>query len=93
MNMLDAIDQYYKSYCDGLWEHEHGFTIQTFDNPGWLVKMRDPLLYGHICEMIHHDFIPVGIEVHLEEDDSLIIFSSHYDVLNNFMQGFLAEML
>ena len=27
------------SQCDGEWEHKYGVTIQTLDNPGWMVQI------------------------------------------------------
>ena len=29
---------WYTSHCDGDWEHHKGFSIQTLDNPGWLLR-------------------------------------------------------
>ena len=43
--MLCAIEQYYKENCDGIWEHSYGFTIESCDNPGWLIKINDHLLF------------------------------------------------
>jgi hypothetical protein len=25
--------------CDGEWEHRHGVTIETLDNPGWSIRI------------------------------------------------------
>lgn len=30
---------WYQKQCDGYWEHGHGITIETLDNPGWLVRI------------------------------------------------------
>jgi hypothetical protein len=30
---------WYSSHCDGDWEHQQGISIQTLDNPGWLLKV------------------------------------------------------
>lgn len=43
--MLCAIEQYYKENCDGIWEHSYGFTIESCDNTGWLIKINDHLLF------------------------------------------------
>lgn len=32
---LDWLMTWYKSHCDGDWEHQHGVRIGTIDNPGW----------------------------------------------------------
>ena len=33
------IQKWYSSRCDGEWEHDRGVSIETLDNPGWLVKI------------------------------------------------------
>jgi hypothetical protein len=33
------LERWYQSRCDGEWEHDHGVTIQSLDNPGWLVTI------------------------------------------------------
>jgi hypothetical protein len=33
------LKDWYKSNCDGDWEHQYGITINTLDNPGWEVKI------------------------------------------------------
>jgi hypothetical protein len=39
MSALKLLQQWYKSQCDGDWEHRFGIHIETLDNPGWLVKI------------------------------------------------------
>ena len=39
MSSLDWLQQWYAAQCDGEWEHHHGITFETLDNPGWLVKI------------------------------------------------------
>ena len=39
MNQLSEIQSWYKSHCDGEWEHQYGIMIETIDNPGWIVKI------------------------------------------------------
>jgi len=36
---LARLQRWYRSNCDGEWEHAHGIQIQTLDNPGWLVDI------------------------------------------------------
>lgn len=38
VDLLDWLEQWYQRQCDDEWEHDHGVTIQTLDNPGCLVK-------------------------------------------------------
>lgn len=35
--LLDWIQNWYYKQCDGDWEHDTNFTIETIDNPGWSV--------------------------------------------------------
>lgn len=37
--MLQWIQEWYKSNCDGYWEHMYGVKIDTLDNPGWIVHI------------------------------------------------------
>lgn len=37
MMCLEKIDEWYRELCDGLWEHEFGFKLESTDFPGWLV--------------------------------------------------------
>ncbi len=36
---LNFLQTWYQAQCNGFWEHAYGVTIQTLDNPGWLVKI------------------------------------------------------
>lgn len=36
---LIELQKWYKSKCNGIWEHEYGLTIDTLDNPGWEVQL------------------------------------------------------
>lgn len=36
---LEALQGWYRSRCDGEWEHSYGIEISTLDNPGWLVAI------------------------------------------------------
>jgi len=35
MDILDRLQSWYASHCDGDWEHGFGIRISTLDNPGW----------------------------------------------------------
>ena len=39
MNTLARLQQWYTQQCDGEWEHAHGISINSCDNPGWRVKI------------------------------------------------------
>lgn len=34
---LDGLQRWYRSQCDGDWEHGAGVEIATLDNPGWTI--------------------------------------------------------
>ena len=36
---LQRLQKWYVSQCDGDWEHTYGVTIETFDNPGWSLRI------------------------------------------------------
>jgi Immunity protein 53 len=36
---LSDLTQWYARHCNGEWEHHHGISIETTDNPGWWVKI------------------------------------------------------
>jgi hypothetical protein len=36
-NYLSLLQEWYKSQCNGDWEHDFGVKIETLDNPGWYV--------------------------------------------------------
>ncbi|MBI5877380.1 MAG: immunity 53 family protein [Chloroflexi bacterium] len=36
---LAGLQDWYRNCCDGEWEHHYGVTIQSLDNPGWLVTI------------------------------------------------------
>jgi len=38
-DMLGWLARWYLARCDGEWEHRHGVSIQTLDNPGWMVAI------------------------------------------------------
>ena len=39
MNTLNTLQNWYKSKCDGNWEHSFGLKIETIDNPGWNITI------------------------------------------------------
>jgi len=39
MNQLEFLQEWYKSKCDGDWEHTYGIKIETLDNPGWIITI------------------------------------------------------
>lgn len=52
MNLIKWLEQWYKSQCDGDWEHLFGIKIETLDNPGWCISIDilDTILENKIFE-------------------------------------------
>lgn len=38
--MIKWLENWYKSNCDGEWEHENWIKIQSLDNPGWFLEIK-----------------------------------------------------
>ncbi len=38
IDTLTWLQDWYRSQCDGEWEHDKGIRIDTLDNPGWSVE-------------------------------------------------------
>jgi hypothetical protein len=38
-DVITKVQNWYVSQCNGDWEHTHGVSIDTLDNPGWTVKI------------------------------------------------------
>lgn len=39
MDNLSWLDNFFASLCDGEWESEYGLTIESVNNPGWMVRI------------------------------------------------------
>lgn len=39
MEVLNWIEKWFLSQCDGGWEHSYGIKIESLDNPGWAVTI------------------------------------------------------
>lgn len=39
MELINFLEKWYESNCDGDWEHHYGIKIETLDNPGWYVEV------------------------------------------------------
>ncbi len=46
-DVFQWLQNWFKSQCDGDWEHEFGVKIETVDNPGWYITIN---LIGTKCE-------------------------------------------
>ena len=74
-SLLEWLEEFYSSQCDGQWEHGTGFTIATLDNPGWSIDFD---LEGTVLE--GKEFKSVRME--RSEDDWV-----HCRVDTNVFQG------
>jgi len=54
MTTLTDLSAWFQKQCNGDWEHTHGLTIRSTDNPGWWVTID---LTGTTLE--HEPFTPV----------------------------------
>ena len=56
MSILSELQEWYRSNCDGEWEHQYGVDIETMDNPGWSVTidLEDTNLEGKEFERIEN---------------------------------------
>jgi hypothetical protein len=39
IEILNWLQSWYQSQCDGDWEHSYGIKIDTVDNPGWFITI------------------------------------------------------
>ena len=39
LDVMTWLSQWYARQCDGDWEHSYGISIDTLDNPGWIVTI------------------------------------------------------
>lgn len=39
MVQFHLLTEWFLSHCDGDWEHSYGFSIDTFDNPGFRIRI------------------------------------------------------
>ena len=48
LDLLKRLQDWYLAHCDGSWEHEHGVSIETLDNPGWhfTVELKETELFN-----------------------------------------------
>lgn len=40
MATLARLQAWFSSQCDGDWEHDNGLTIDSLDNPGWMISLK-----------------------------------------------------
>ena len=62
---LHGLMAWYRSQCDGEWEHRFGIRLETLDNPGWLlsVDLMDTDLQGRAMSELSEGCNPEGCAV------------------------------
>lgn len=86
---MHALQQWFKSQCDGDWEHSFGVKIETSDNPGWIVTIElsdtdwDELVVPGVSRSGQKDYL------HYEVTDKAFIGSSGADNLAEVLEVFL----
>jgi hypothetical protein len=38
-DVIAELQSWYLAHANGDWEHQHGITIETLDNPGWSLRI------------------------------------------------------
>ena len=66
---LQWLQEWFRSHCNGEWEHQNGVKIESLDNPGWglVVDLHGTELDSHIAEPYaverdEHDWVFCKIE-------------------------------
>ena len=62
MDLLARLQAWYRSNCDGDWEHTYGIQIENLDNPGWHLSV-------DIEEIDADEMTFVPVEVHHSAED------------------------
>ncbi len=82
IDSLTALQRWYESRCDGVWEHAHAIEIATLDNPGWKVKLDG----GSFCKMI-------DLAIERDESDWISVRATGAEFAGYGGAGNLAELL
>lgn len=65
-NPVDWLMTWYRSQCDGDWEHQNGVRIETLDNPGWSLE-------ADIAEVdLEHKVLPSTL-IERSDDDWVLV--------------------
>jgi len=59
---LTWLQDWYRSNCDGTWEHGYGVHIDTVDNPGWHVTI-------NLKGTRHQSLVATAVEADMTEQD------------------------
>lgn len=63
---LKVIENWFKSCCNGIWEHRFGFKLETTDNPGWWASfqlyMTEAEVNSRLADSPHRKGVEVSVE-------------------------------
>jgi Immunity protein 53 len=92
-SILLKLSDWYKSQCNGVWEHESGISISTLDNPGWQITID---LTGTDCNPSSRDWLPLELNdgkwVHTRIEDGRFYGFCDPSSLEFVLSRFLVEV-
>jgi hypothetical protein len=66
---IEWLQGWYRSHCDGDWEHDCGIRISTLDNPGWSLSIdlggtskADCVVPRNLVERSENDWVSVVVK-------------------------------
>ena len=62
MSIINWLEKWYESNCNGDWEHTFGVAISTLDNPGWHVQL-------NVIETTYEDVIFDDVIIERTDND------------------------
>jgi hypothetical protein len=62
IDILQELQAWYISQCDGDWEHGYGISITTLDNPGWSVSI-------NVAKIVSEDYQEELLTADLSNED------------------------
>ena len=63
---LNVIENWFKSCCNGIWEHRFGFSLETTDNPGWRASFQlyttEVEVNSRLADWPHRNDVEVSVQ-------------------------------
>lgn len=81
-DQINALQSWYLSQCNDVWEHSHGIEITNIDNPGWEVR---------VSGSIGSDYLEINVE--RDEIDWIHIKANETEFVGYGGPGNLNELL
>lgn len=88
---IERLCVWYRSQCDGDWEHSYGVKIENLDNPGWLVKvdLTGTDLVNEAFPARNHENLGAGEWIHCHKDGPLFVGACGPTQLDEVLRSFL----